>query len=91
MNWLKRLQADRHFLCKYETGESLLILRWRPAEVLDSLDELVNYDRESINNLGLCSIKGGKYVWNHESGEKGQIVILAKVRKYLISGSQVII
>lgn len=53
------------------------------AEVLDvSLDDLVNYDRENSNNLGLGVPPKGKHVFRiTKVGEKGQIVIPAKERK----------
>ena len=76
----EKIGVSRQTLSKYETGESLPdIERCKLlAEVLDvSLDELVNYDRENINNLGL-----GKHVFGiTKVGEKGQIVIPAKARK----------
>ena len=52
----EKIGVSRQTLSKYETGESLPdIERCKLlAEVLDvSLDELVNYDRENSNNLGL--------------------------------------
>ena len=53
------------------------------AEVLDvSLDDLVNYDRENSNDLGLGVPPKGKHVFGiTKVGEKGQIVIPAKARK----------
>ena len=45
-----------------------------------SLDDLVNYDRENSNNLGVPP--KGKHVFGiTKVGEKGQIVIPAKARK----------
>ena len=52
----EKIGVSRQTLSKYETGESLPdIERCKLlAEVLDvSLDDLVNYDRENSNNLGL--------------------------------------
>ena len=51
------------------------------AEVLDvSLDDLVNYDKENSNNLGLGVPPKGKHVFGiTKVGEKGQIVIPAKI------------
>lgn len=47
-----------------------------------SLDDLVNYDRENSNNLGLGVPPKGKHVFGiTKVGEKGQIVIPAKARK----------
>ena len=75
----EKIGVSRQTLSKYETGESLPdIERCKLlAEVLDvSLDDLVNYDRENSNDLGLGVPPKGKHV-----GEKGQIVIPAKARK----------
>ena len=81
----EKIGVSRQTLSKYETGESLPdIERCKLlAEVLDvSLDELVNYDRENINNLGLGVPPKGKHVFGiTKVGEKGQIVIPAKARK----------
>ena len=52
----EKIGVSRQTLSKYETGESLPdIERCKLlAEVLDvSLDDLVNYDKENSNNLGL--------------------------------------
>lgn len=47
-----------------------------------SLDDLVNYDRENSNDLGLGVPPKGKHVFGiTKVGEKGQIVIPAKARK----------
>ena len=81
----EKIGVSRQTLSKYETGESLPdIERCKLlAEVLDvSLDELVNYDRENSNNLGLGVPPKGKHVFGiTKVGEKGQIVIPAKARK----------
>lgn len=70
---------------KWEKGESLPDIEKCKllAEVLDvSLDDLVNYDRENSNNLGLGVPPKGKHVFGiTKVGEKGQIVIPAKARK----------
>ena len=72
-------------LSRYETGESLPDIEKCKllAEVLDvSLDDLVNYDRENSNDLGLGVPPKGKHVFGiTKVGEKGQIVIPAKARK----------
>lgn len=79
------LQVSRQTISKWETGESLPdIERCKLlAEVLDvSLDDLVNYDKENSNNLGLGVPPKGKHVFGiTKVGEKGQIVIPAKARK----------
>lgn len=73
------LQVSRQTISKWETGESLPdIERCKLlAEVLDvSLDDLVNYDKENSNNLGLGVPPKGKHVFGiTKVGEKGQIVI----------------
>lgn len=70
---------------KWEKGESLPDIEKCKllAEVLDvSLDDLVNYDRENSNDLGLGVPPKGKHVFGiTKVGEKGQIVIPAKARK----------
>mgnify|MGYP002619448993 FL=1 len=81
----EKIGVSRQTLSKYETGESLPdIERCKLlAEVLDvSLDDLVNYDKENSNNLGLGVPPKGKHVFGiTKVGEKGQIVIPAKARK----------
>ena len=81
----EKIGVSRQTLSKYETGESLPdIERCKLlAEVLDvSLDELVNYDRENSNNLGLGVPPKGKHMFGVvKVGDKGQIVIPAKARK----------
>lgn len=78
----EKIGVSRQTLSKYETGESLPdIERCKLlAEVLDvSLDDLVNYDKENSNNLGLDVPPKGKHVFGiTKVGEKGQIVIPAK-------------
>lgn len=70
---------------RWERGESLPDIEKCKllAEVLDvSLDDLVNYDRENSNDLGLGVPPKGKHVFGiTKVGEKGQIVIPAKARK----------
>ena len=81
----EKIGVSRQTLSKYETGESLPdIERCKLlAEVLDvSLDELVNYDRENSNNLGLGVPPKGKHVFGiTKVGEKGQIVIPKAARE----------
>ena len=70
----EKIGVSRQTLSKYETGESLPDIEKCKllAEVLDvSLDDLVNYDRENSNDLGLgVPAKGKACFWNHESGRK---------------------
>ena len=81
----EKIGISRQTLSKYETGESLPDIEKCKllAEVLDvSLDDLVNYDRENSNDLGLGVPPKGKHVFGiTKVGEKGQIVIPAKARK----------
>ena len=81
----EKIGVSRQTLSKYETGESLPDIEKGKllAEVLDvSLDDLVNYDRENSNDLGLGVPPKGKHVFGiTKVGEKGQIVIPAKARK----------
>ena len=75
----EKIGISRQTLSKYETGESLPDIEKCKllAEVLDvSLDDLVNYDRENSNDLGLGVPPKGKHVFGiTKVGEKGQIVI----------------
>lgn len=79
------LGVSKGAVSKWETGESLPDIEKCKllAEVLDvSLDDLVNYDRENSNDLGLGVPPKGKHVFGiTKVGEKGQIVIPAKARK----------
>jgi len=80
-----RIGVSRQTLSKYETGESLPdIQRCKMlADVLGtSLDDLVSYDSEDEDNLGLGVPPRGKHVFGMvKVGDKGQIVIPAKARK----------
>ena len=77
--------VSRQTISKSETGEALPDIDKckAMAELFDvSLDDLVNYDRENSNNLGLGVPPKGKHVFGiTKVGEKGQIVIPAKARK----------
>lgn len=81
----EKIGVSRQTLSKYEVGESLPdIEKCRLlANALDvSIDDLVNYNKEDSNNLGLGVPPKGKYVFGMTKvGEKGQIVIPAKARK----------
>lgn len=81
----EKIGVSRQTLSKYETGDSLPDIEKckRLADALDvSLDDLVNYDKEDSNNLGLGVPPKGKHVFGiTKVGEKGQIVIPAKARK----------
>lgn len=81
----EKIGVSRQTLSKYETGESLPDIekcRLLAAALDVSIDDLVNYDREDSNNLGLGVPPKGKHVFGiTKVGEKGQIVIPAKARK----------
>ena len=69
----EKIGVSRQTLSKYETGESLPDIEKCKllAEVLDvSLDDLVNYDRENSNDLGLGVPPKESMFWNHESGRE---------------------
>lgn len=80
-----KIGVTRQTLSKYETGESLPdIERCKLlADVLDiTLDDLVSYDKEDDENLGLGVPPKGKHVFGMvKVGDKGQIVIPVKARK----------
>lgn len=81
----EKIGVTRQTLSKYETGESLPDIEKCKllAAVLDvSIDDLVNYDKEDSDNLGLGVPPKGKHIFGIvKVGEKGQIVIPAKARK----------
>lgn len=80
-----KIGVTRQTLSKYETGESLPDIEKCKllAAVLDvSIDDLVNYDKEDGENLGLGVPPKGKHIFGIvKVREKGQIVIPAKARK----------
>ncbi|MDD5804107.1 helix-turn-helix domain-containing protein [Blautia sp. HCP3S3_H10_1] len=80
-----KIGVTRQTLSKYETGESLPDIEKCKllAAVLDvSIDDLVNYDKEDGDNLGLGVPPKGKHIFGIvKVREKGQIVIPAKARK----------
>ena len=80
-----RIGVSRQTVSKYETGESLPDIEKckRIAEVFSvSMDDLINYERNNKNNLGLNVPPKGKHIFGMvKVGDKGQIVIPAKARK----------
>ena len=80
-----RIGVSRQTVSKYETGESLpdIEKRKRIAEVFSvSMDDLINYERNNKNNLGLNVPPKGKHIFGMvKVGDKGQIVIPAEARK----------
>ena len=77
--------VTRQTLSKYETGESLPDIEKCKmlADVFSvSIDDLINYDKENQDNLGLGVPPKGKHIFGMvKVGDKGQIVIPAKARK----------
>ena len=80
-----RSGVSRQTVSKYETGESLPDIEKckRIAEVFSvSMDDLINYERNNKNNLGLNVPPKGKHIFGMvKVGDKGQIVIPAEARK----------
>ena len=77
--------VSRQTLSKYETGESLPdVNKCRIlADVLGvSIDDLVSYEKDNKDNLGMGVPPKGKHIFGLvKVGDKGQIVIPAKARK----------
>ena len=77
--------VSRQTLSKYETGESLPDIE-KCKLIADafgvSIDDLLNYDKKSSENMGLGVPPKGKHIFGMvKVGDKGQIVIPAKARK----------
>lgn len=81
----EKINVSRQTLSKYETGESLPDIEKCKAlaEVFDvSIDDLINYEAASTDDLGFGVPPKGKHVFGLvKVGDKGQIVIPAKARK----------
>ncbi|MCR5508158.1 MAG: helix-turn-helix domain-containing protein [Lachnospiraceae bacterium] len=79
-----KIGVSRQTLSKYETGESLPdIEKCRAiADVFGrSIDDLVNYEKDNTENMGLGIPPKGKHIFGMvRVGDKGQIVIPAKAR-----------
>jgi len=77
--------VSRQTLSKYEMGESLPDIEKCKllADVFSvSIDDLVNYDKNNEESLGLGVPPRGKHIFGMvKVGDKGQIVIPAKARK----------
>ncbi|MBO4242934.1 MAG: helix-turn-helix domain-containing protein [Clostridiales bacterium] len=77
--------VSRQTLSKYETGESLPDIEKCKliAETFGvSIDDLLNYDKNSDESLGLSVPPKGKHIFGIvKVGDKGQIVLPAKARK----------
>ena len=77
--------VSRQTLSKYETGESLPDIE-KCKLIADafgvSIDDLLNYDKKSGENMGLGVPPKGKHIFGMvKVGDKGQIVIPAQARK----------
>ena len=77
--------VSRQTLSKYETGESLPDIE-KCKLIADafgvSIDDLLNYDKKSGENLGFGVPPRGKHIFGMvKVGDKGQIVLPAKARK----------
>ena len=80
-----KIGVSRQTLSKYETGESLPDIEkcMLIANVFGvSVDDLLNFDKRSDENMGLAVPPKGKHIFGMvKMGDKGQIVIPAKARK----------
>ncbi len=81
----EKIGVSRQTLSKYETGESLPDIEKSKllADVFGvSIDDLISYDKNKEDNLGLGVPPKGKHIFGMvKVGDKGQIVIPAKARK----------
>ena len=79
-----KIGVSRQTLSKYETGESLPdIEKCKLLAVFGvSIDDLLNYDSQSNESMGLAVPPKGKHIFGIvKVGDKGQIVLPAKARK----------
>ena len=80
-----KIGVSRQTLSKYETGESLPDIEKCKliADVFGvSIDDLLNYDSQSNESMGLAVPPNGKHIFGIvKVGDKGQIVLPAKARK----------
>lgn len=81
----EKIGVSRQTLSKYETGESYPDIEKSKilADIFGiTLDDLVSYDKDKEENLGLGVPPRGKHVFGMvKVGDKGQIVIPVKARK----------
>ena len=79
------INVSRQTMSKYETGESLPDIEKckQLANVFGvSIDDLISYDKDDADNLGMCIPPKGKHIFGIvKVGDKGQIVIPSKARK----------
>ena len=81
----EKIGVSRQTLSKYETGESLPDIE-KSKLLADafgvSIDDLISYDKNKEDNLGLGVPPKGKHIFGMvKVGDKGQMVIPAKARK----------
>ncbi len=81
----EKIGVSRQTLSKYETGESLPDIE-KCRVIADtfsvSIDDLISYDPNKSENMGLGVPPKGKHIFGMvKVGDKGQIVIPAKARK----------
>ena len=81
----EKIGVSRQTLSKYETGASLPDIE-KSKLLADafgvSIDDLISYDKNKEDNLGLGVPPKGKHIFGMvKVGDKGQIVIPAKARK----------
>lgn len=81
----EELGVSRQALSKWEKGESLPDIekcQHSPEVFGITLDDLISYEREDKENLGLGVPPKGKHIFGMvKVGDKGQIVIPSKARK----------
>lgn len=81
----EKIGVSRQTLSKYETGESLPDIekcRMIADEFAVSVDDLISYETNAGENMGLAIPPKGKHIFGMvKVGDKGQIVIPAKARK----------
>ena len=81
----EKIGVSRQTLSKYETGESLPDIekcRMIADEFSVSVDDLISYETNGDENMGLGVPPKGKHIFGMvKVGDKGQIVIPAKARK----------
>ena len=93
----EKIGVTRQTLSKYETGESIPDIDKCKviADVFGrSLDDLVSYEKNSDENMGLGVPPKGKHLFGVVTvGDKGQVVIPAKARKLfdISPGDQMVI
>jgi AbrB family looped-hinge helix DNA binding protein len=92
-----KIGVSRQTLSKYETGESLPDIEKCKliADVFGvTIDDLLNYDKKSGENMGLGVPPKGKHIFGLVTvGDKGQIVIPVQARRvfHINPGDQLVV